>query len=994
LGKYGFRHEDSQSEAYHFKEFSFNLPLNMKAKKHIMTEEYDDDYSNMEKFSLFQYHQIKDRKKESKNFAYVIKKEAQEEERGFRDPGWVDINDSSFGVTAFVRHYWQNFPKETSFLNNTLSLGLWPEGGKWPPTLAEELRDKYRKTTKTRAGELKLEADEAIKEEEEEENTIDKVGEDKRKPIRDKRGSYRFRGGLRKTYDTFFRFYHGNYDKDKAKNFAGSLAFPLIPHCEGKWYSESGSLFFFSERGWKTDDLLLREAMKRYEKLQDCKVHIEESEYQRGKEVPPSTIYTEREKRGEKEGWYGWMDFGDLAWGGNKWEGGYCSLHYDWTYGIILQFLRSGDPAFFYLGDEMARHRMDIDQYYSPRGSPWLSGFQWNEFGKHDRIDDDPWEPLPSHTWIQGLLLYYMITGNVQSLEAALQAGEATRYYWTHTFDDKTEPGDEEIRIQGWSIENLISLYEVTGEEKYLSLAHNIYKYRTKPFIRREGYSGSSNYINVFWILLASEPLAKLYEKTKDSDILDTVLKMINFITFKAYQGGVFDQDKFYKQLYLPYHYNLRTKIPYDPYPPYNFMASNIIAYGYLKTGNPVFQSFSRRVFRDAVNYWQEDPDYNFPNKLSPITYAAVHFPGSRTKVHGFTNRYPLMYLYMEKYPKKDTVLPSMIKDIELSSYKTGEMTLDWTSPQDDSRKEAVSKYIIRHSTKPILSENDWLSALRVENNIKPALPGEVESFRINNIIPQRKYFVAIKSIDEAGNYSQTSNSPSIKPKGTFERLSKRDGGVGYINFGAIYDGTVTGEGKNINIKTLGKILGVGKKGKKTRRTLIYFQLDKKKLKKVKHAVLKLFCSARSLPPPKITVKEVPPNFFYTPDRPANLEPVNKAVSRKVKKGSVKSLFRSLASLTGLSKSFPKSFAKKEKAKKTKKQKTIKGKGKAVDTSTPWVRKRWYEWDVTPIVKNWEKDNKARYFLLENINTNGWSVFVSNESTNVLRRPILEISTD
>jgi len=162
----------------------------------------------------------------------------------------------------------------------------------------------------------------------------------------------------------------------------------------------------------------------------------------------------------------------------------------------------------------------------------------------------------------------------------------------------------------------------------------------------------------------------------------------------------------------------------------------------------------------------------------------------------------------------------------------------------------------------------------------------------------------------------------------------------------------------------------------------------------VKHAVLKLFCSARSLPPPKITVKEVPPNFFYTPDRPANLEPVNKAVSRKVKKGSVKSLFRSLASLTGLSKSFPKSFAKKEKAKKTKKQKTIKGKGKAVDTSTPWVRKRWYEWDVTPIVKNWEKDNKARYFLLENINTNGWSVFVSNESTNVLRRPILEISTD
>jgi len=991
LGKYGFRHEDNQSESYSFREFSLNLPLNMRPDKDITTEEYSGSYKNMQKFSLFQYHQLKDVKNETKNFGYIIKKESQEEITGFRDKGWVDVNDGNFGVTAFVEKYWQNFPKETSFVANNLSIGLWPWGGRWPPTLAEELKDKSRGLTQTRAGEIKLESEEAIDEEEE----VPLLVDSEKNTLRDKRASYRFRGGLRKTYTTFFRFYHGGLNKDKAKEFAGALAMPLIPHCEPAWYADSGALGFFTEKGWKTDNVLLKEAFKRYEKLQSCKVNIEDSEYQRGKEIPPSTIYTEREKRGEHEEWYGWMDFGDLAWGGNKWEGGYCSLHYDWTYGMLMQFLRTGDTAFFRLGDEMARHRMDIDQYYSPAGSPWLSGFQWNEFGKHDRIDDDPWEPLPSHTWIQGLIYYYMITGSQESLEAALQTGEATKYYWTHTFDDNTEPGDEEIRIQGWSIENLVTLYDLTGEEKYITLAHNIFKYRMAPFIRRGGYTGASNYVNVFWLLLASEPMAKLYECVKDPVLLSTILRVVNFLVFEAYQGGVFDGDKLYKQLYLPYHYNRKTKIPYDPYPPYNFLASNIIAYAYLKTGNPAFLNFSRRVFRDAVNYWQEGAEYSFPNKLSSISYAAVHFPGSKTKVHGFTNRYPLMYLYMEKHLRLDSVLPSMINDIELSSYKTGRVSIDWTSPQDDSRKEAVSEYFIRYAGSPILSEVDWLSAKLVPNTLKPAKPGDMENFSIDNLVPGKEYYIAIKSIDDANNYSIVSNSPSIRPHGIVHRFSKRDGIGHFLDSQKIYDGTVTFGGGDVTIKTLGKILGVGKKDGKERKTLLYFKLMKGELNKIRRATIRLFCKSRSLPPPNIVARSVPPNFFPASDRSENLLPINRAVSKKVKKGSIKGLFKSLVSLSGLSKGFPKSFEKKSgKKHKQNTHKNDKRLGKVVDTVVPWVRKRWYEWDVTPILNKWEEDGQKKYFMLESTGSEGWAVFVSNENNNNMRRPVLTVIMD
>ncbi len=996
LGKYGFRHEDSQSEAYTFKSLVLNIPLNFSAsEKSVITEEYSGKFGDDKPFSLFQYHQLKDKHDELKNFFYSVSKGSEEEMKGFRDPGWVDVGGNQFGVTAYVKNYWQNFPKETAFSGNTLSLGLWPWGCRWPPTLADELRESTRKT-RTKAGEVKLEADEAISQDEEDqaeaEENYDKKG-DKLRGIRDRRSTYRFRGGLRKTYEVTLRFYKGEQDKNYAKDWAHARLKPLVARCDGEWYRRSGALGFFSEAGWKTDDVRLREIMKRYEKLQRCKVHLKDAESQRGGEVKPSTIYTEREQRGEGASWYGWMDFGDMAWGGNNWEGGYCSLHYDWTYGMLLQFLRSGDVAFFTLADEMARHRMDIDQYYSPSGSPWLSGFQWNEFGKHDRLDDDPWEPLPSHTWIQGMVLYHMITGNAQALETAKQAGAATKYYWTHTFDEKSEPGDEEVRIQGWSIENLLSLYDLTGKKEYLKLAHNIYKYRFRPFLKKGGYTGSPRYVNIYWLLLASEPLAKLYERIKDPDLLDDILKISNFLTFKAYHGGTFDKDNLYAQLYLPYHYNVKTNIPYDPYPPYNFLAANLIAYSYLKTGNPIFLGFSRRVFRDAVNYWQEGIEPNFPNKLSPLAYAAVHFPGSRTKVHGFISRYPLVYLYMEQHLKTDSVIPASVTDLELSSYSPGEVVLDWTSPQDNSIDDPVSGYDIRYARKPILTEFDWLSAKRVKEKKAPAKPGSVETLTVSGLTPGRSYYFAIKSMDDENNYSKISNIPFVVPSGFFYRYSKRDGAGGYIDTYNIYDGTAIIENGDAQIRTLGKVLGVGKDAKKERKALMYFQLDSKELGKIKRAAIKMYCRVRTLPPPEIVVREAPPDYFITEDRSENLEPVKNAVSHKVKKGSVKNLFRSIVSLSGLTKSFPKSLAAKNKNTAKNKFTHKKGRklGKVLDSVTPWVRKRWYSWDVTDIVKAWAKDGKKRYFLFENASNEGQAAFVSSENTNTATRPVLEI---
>ena len=71
-----------------------------------------------------------------------------------------------------------------------------------------------------------------------------------------------------------------------------------------------------------------------------------------------------------------------------------------------------------------------------------------------------------------------------------------------------------------------------------------------------------------------------------------------------------------------------------------------------------------------------------------PITYAAAHFPGSRSKIHGWINRYPQIYLYMEANPKKDAIPPSPIGDLEVTVGPTPTSAiLDWTAPWDNAGK-------------------------------------------------------------------------------------------------------------------------------------------------------------------------------------------------------------------------------------------------------------------------------------------------------------------
>ncbi len=132
-GKYGYRHEKHEAESVRFIRLGFNLHLQLGGKRRIESDDFSDYFTPQDRFFLSQRHALIEETEEEENFSYIIKKNNSVEEEDKRAEGWIHIHDGDFGVIAGVRYFWQNHPKTLLFSQNTLSFGLWHQGGQWPP---------------------------------------------------------------------------------------------------------------------------------------------------------------------------------------------------------------------------------------------------------------------------------------------------------------------------------------------------------------------------------------------------------------------------------------------------------------------------------------------------------------------------------------------------------------------------------------------------------------------------------------------------------------------------------------------------------------------------------------------------------------------------------------------------------------------------------------------------------------------------------------------
>ncbi len=107
-----------------------------------------------------------------------------------------------------------------------------------------------------------------------------------------------------------------------------------------------------------------------------------------------------------------------------------------------------------------------------------------------------------------------------------------------------------------------------------------------------------------------------------------------------------------------------------------------------------------------------------------------------------------------------DVTPPNRIIDLVVDSVTRSTLSLRWPAPGDDGAVGLASAYEMRYSTTPF-DESTWNSAQVVAGVPAPHAPGTIEHFVIGDLKVNTPYYIAIKTVDDVGNWSVISNLAS-----------------------------------------------------------------------------------------------------------------------------------------------------------------------------------------------------------------------------------------
>ncbi|MEP1982588.1 MAG: hypothetical protein ABJJ07_02920, partial [Maribacter dokdonensis] len=176
------------------------------------------------------------------------------------------------------------------------------------------------------------------------------------------------------------------------------------------------------------------------------------------------------------EPWYGMFNYGDgkSYYFNDRWV--------QWTnneptvdFMFWTNFMRTGDPKYFNMGQAMSRHTMDVDNVHWPKKRTYYGEINdaidfWNYqeepestpyLGIGRRHANEHWYALLSaHVWIQGWVAAYYISADHRALEVAKMTGDT---YLNRIW------GDHDLRGRRLylSVLNLVELYDATKLDKY-----------------------------------------------------------------------------------------------------------------------------------------------------------------------------------------------------------------------------------------------------------------------------------------------------------------------------------------------------------------------------------------------------------------------------------------------------------------------------------------------------------------------------------------------
>ena len=184
----------------------------------------------------------------------------------------------------------------------------------------------------------------------------------------------------------------------------------------------------------------------------------------------------------------------------------------DYLYCRMLDAWRLGQPVG---GALQAQHLMDIDFIdYSP--DPARDGAVCPHSTEHTNG-----EVYPSHQWCQGLLYYYLATGDMEALRIAKRIGDNLIWWITGPRSDSMTYSGRE---SAWPLLGLAALYDVTGDERYRDAGMVVINHFQNTFdehgtLAWEYPPGSGIYSNYMYAMVFNG-VWDMYAATGDQKIL------------------------------------------------------------------------------------------------------------------------------------------------------------------------------------------------------------------------------------------------------------------------------------------------------------------------------------------------------------------------------------------------------------------------------------------------------------------------------------------
>jgi len=109
-----------------------------------------------------------------------------------------------------------------------------------------------------------------------------------------------------------------------------------------------------------------------------------------------------------------------------------------------------------------------------------------------------------------------------------------------------------------------------------------------------------------------------------------------------------------------------------------------------------------------------------------------------------------------------DTSPPATVSNLRFTTAYDQSAIIDWTAPGDNGFGGTATAYELRYATFPITSAN-FSTATPASPQPVPIAGGQVQSYVVLGLSRNTTYYVALRAVDDAGNWSGLSNVATAK---------------------------------------------------------------------------------------------------------------------------------------------------------------------------------------------------------------------------------------